>query len=715
MRAPNRAGLVSFSILLIGRLASPESVFAQFRIGGGQRGQSNYQQDAAPGVGGQRGNGGMTIPGNFPLQGLGGRIIPGNVPLQGNGGKDRQQPQRQRPGEVSNGRRGQTDGNPTVTNPGQPILGPDGRWRYPDGQPTTTGNTRPGMNPGQPFQATDGNWYYPDGRPYVAAQPAANPGQPFQATDGNWYYPDGRPYVAAQSAANPGQPFQATDGNWYYPDGRPYVAVAAPTTPAPAATAAASPRPNTTGPATPAANIIPEQGRPAAIASSPVRTRLPAARPMVREALGQELTRSLEEGIDRLENNLRVALFGEADEAAFLAIYRRSFTEDTPQYRLARKNIKYQDADELRQGLIIDQVVDAGAQVYPSKLEVSARFGALKKELLAGQSAADLDRASKALFRSYDQVARTPEFVDLGVPSPDQVRAEASRLRNLSELRQRLAEARSAAETAVTMDRNLWIVSYPGLPRDSVQAIDPRVCLWGTGGGAIDVREAGLADLGVPLLNRLVSPLPEAPKPPARSGALITNDRDAPASVNYVTDGVSYELKPGESRTHDVTAESRITYDQGRSLGAITYQLAPGTYRFSVADRAWQLMKPTFTVVIDNSANGCDFQCDVDDQARIVPARKTLEVAGNYPISIRFVREEGQPASSKVVEETRQVTVGVAPGSAALDLYPGSSQELCVRPVAAEAIASLPQPGPAASSPATAGRQPLLPTLDDLQ
>ncbi|QEH38795.1 hypothetical protein OJF2_74050 [Aquisphaera giovannonii] len=719
MRAPSRAGIASLSVLLTGLLAGQGPAHAQFRIGGGQRGQSNAQE-AAPGFGGQRGNGGTVFPGNFPQQGgVGGILFPGGFPQQGGGGMERQ-PQGRRPqrgeGDASNGRRGPTNGNPTGPNPGQPFQGSDGRWYYPDGRPYGSVHPGPGGNLGQPYQATDGNWYYPDGRPYTGvAQPAmgGNQGQPFLATDGNWYYPDGRPYtgVAAQpAAANPGQPYLAVDGNWYYPDGRPYVAPAAAA--APASTAATPSRPAATEPATPAANIIPDLARPAAIAGNSVRTRLPAARPPVRESLGQELTRSLEEGIERMEDNLRAALFGEADEAAFLAIYKRSFTEDTPQFRLARKNIKSLDADELRQGLAIDQVVDAGAQVYPSKLEVSARFGAFKREVLEGRSAAELDQASKALLKTYERIARAPEFADTGVPAPEQVRAEVARLRGLFEVRQRLA-APAPAEGTVAMDRRLWVVSYPGLPRDAIQAVDPQVCLWGTGTGAIDVREAGLVDLGVPLLNRVASPLPEAPKPPARSGALVYSAKDAPAPVNYVIDGASFELKPGESRSHEVAANSRITYDRGGGLGNMTYQLAAGSYRFAVEDRAWQLTKPTFSAVIDNSANGCDFRCEVDGQARTVPARKTLEVAGNYPISIRFEREEGQPASTKVLDEPRPVTVGVAPGSTALDLYPGTSQELCVRPVAPEAVASLPQAEP--TSPARAGRQPLLPTVDDLQ
>ena len=49
-----------------------------------------------------------------------------------------------------------------------------------------------------------------------------------------------------------------------------------------------------------------------------------------------------------------------------------------------------------------------------------------------------------------------------------------------------MAESREAAAgSMVTMDKRFWIVSYPGLPKDTVHAIDPRVCLCGTGTGTI--------------------------------------------------------------------------------------------------------------------------------------------------------------------------------------------------------------------------------------
>ena len=261
-----------------------------------------------------------------------------------------------------------------------------------------------------------------------------------------------------------------------------------------------------------------------------VRTRLPAARSTVREKLAQELPRSIEEGIDRLESRLRPALFSEADEAAFLAIYKRSFTEDTPQFRLARKNIKYLNADELRQGLIIDQIVDAGAQLYPSKLEISDKFGKFKREVLGGRSTAEFDQAAKALLNTYERIARLPEFADMGVPDPDQSEPRWRDCVAVSRFARKLAEAREAAGgSTVTMDRRFWLDLLPRLAqRHHPGDRSPDLPLRDRAPARSRRRDAGLLDLGVPLLNRELSPLPEVPRPPAPSGAMVYNSEDFP-------------------------------------------------------------------------------------------------------------------------------------------------------------------------------------------
>ena len=157
---------------------------------------------------------------------------------------------------------------------------------------------------------------------------------------------------------------------------------------------------------------------PRAVASNTVRTQLPAASALVHADLTRELGRSLEEGVERLENSLGDALFSEGDEASFLAIYKRSFDENTPQFRLARKNIKYLDAGELRQGLEIDGVLDARLQVYPAKLEVTAGFETLKRSLFEGQSSADVERAARGLVKTYETMARGQEFDTLHTRPP---------------------------------------------------------------------------------------------------------------------------------------------------------------------------------------------------------------------------------------------------------------------------------------------------------
>src|SRR5271157_3971843 len=622
-----RAGMMMWVVLTFGYLAYPGATLAQRRDGGFGQGLRSKAFESAPGFGGRR-------DGELPMMN----------PV---------------PSGVGPGRRfGRGDGMPG--GPGGPSYNLNPPYYLP-GQ--TYGGPYPNQslpNTGQPYQAADGNWYYPDGKPYstASAPTVANPGRPYLATDGNWYYPDGRPYstASAPTVADPGRPYLAVDGNWYYPDGRPYST---------AETTASRPTTAAAGDTQAVMNVLPDLERPPVVEKNNiVRTQVSAAPPSIRNDLAQGLARALEEGMDRLENSLREALFSEADEAAFLAIYKRSFTDDTPQFRLARKNIKYLDADELRQGLIIDGIVDAGAQVYPDKLELSAKFGTFKNAVLDDRSVAEYDRSARGLLKTYQQVAQSPEFNKLKVPDHDQIQAELVKLRHIVELRQRLVEAKETAIGGmITLDKRFRIVSYPGLPRDTVKAIDSQVCLWGTDSDMVEVRDAELLDLGVPLLNSAASPLPETPRPPASTGTVVYNPKNSPVTVHYVVDGAPFQLKPGESRSHEVKANSRFTYNRGETLGDATYQLIAGTYKFSIQDRAWQVTKGSFSVVIDNSANGYDFHCEVDGQPRVIPPQKTLELASIYPMSIRFDRGHGQGMACKLIDESLKVTVGVAPGS----------------------------------------------------
>ena len=641
--------ITTLAVLISGYLANPGTALAQ-RIGGGL-------------VGGLigRGGGGVGIGTGGGLPGQGGMLGGGftSSPLPFGGGMNRG-------GLFNNNNSTNNPYGPTYPGYGQPYTYPNQGSRQP-AQPVPTSHS---SSSGQPYLATDGKYYYPDGRPYT---PPANP-----------------------APRRRRQPRAAT-----------------------ATSAAASP-----APATPEANVIPEFDGSVALATNMVRTQVPAVAAAVHDELVQELGRSLEGGFERLGRSLGEALFGAQDETSFLAIYKRSFDENTSQYRLARKNIKYLDAGELRQGLEIDGIKDAGVHVYPAKLEASAAFQTFKQSVLDGQSAVEVERASRGLLKTYEGLAQSPEFEGLNVPSPDQVRKAAAGLQQLFEVRLRLAEAKApAAGRMITLDRRFRIVRLAGLPRETVQAVDSQICLVGkgtgtgiSGGDAIEIEDADLTDLGVPLLHPDASPVAETPRPTAStasSGALVQNAGSNPAKVSYVVDGRSYELKPGESRTHATSAKSKISFNRGGSQGNTEYQLSSGTYRFAIQERAWQFHKMSYAVVLDNSANGCEFRCDIDGRARRVAAHQTLDLTSDYPMTIRFDRGNGQGASTKLLGEPRSVTIGVVPGSVALDLFPGMTRDLAVRPISLEAIATSANPAPVPAP--KLGRQPILPTVDDLE
>jgi hypothetical protein len=657
--------VLTVSVLIAGSLVTSGTARAQ-RLGGGLVGGLISR-------GG--GGGGFGIGGGLPGAGglLGGGLTPGPAPF--GGGWKR--------GGVFNNNNNTAGGSPypsSYPGYGPPYIYPNQGYRQPT-QPVPTPTPTP-------------------------TSYSSGSGQPYLATDGKYYYPDGRPYTPAVTAAPIARPAPA-----------PATAPAPRATAAPATAAAASP-----APVTPEANVIPDLDGSVPVATNMVRTQVPAVAASVHDELAQELGRSLEGGLERLERSLGETLFSAGDEASFLAIYRRSFDENTSQYRLARKNIKYLDAAELRRGLEIDGITDAGAQVYPARLESSAAFQTFKQAILDGHSAAEVERATRGLLKTYEGLTRSREFEGLNLPSPDELRKVAAGLQQMFDVRQRLAEAKApAAGRMITLDRRFRIVRVPGLPRENVQAVDPQICLIGKGtgpsaGDAIEIEDGDLTDLGVPLLHPGALPLDETPRPSASTastGALVQNPKGSPAKLNYVVDGRSYELRPGESRAHAVTPKSRISFNRGGSRGNAEYQLSAQTYRFAIQEHGWELHKMSYAIVLDNSANGCEFRCEIDGRARSVAAHHTLSLTSSYPLAIRFDRGNGQGASSKLLGEPRSVTIGVAPGSVALDLFPGIPLDLAVRPTSFEAIATPAIPAPAQLP--KLGRQPILPTVDDLE
>jgi hypothetical protein len=466
------------------------------------------------------------------------------------------------------------------------------------------------------------------------------------------------------------------------------------------------------------------------VASNSLWAQLPAASPAVQADAAQELSKSLALALDRLENNLSDALFTQDDEANLLNIYNRDYREDSSQYRLARKSIKDLDAGELRRSLNVDSITDSEAQVYPAKLEVSAALRTLKRSTLPESTLADCEPAAEALIQTYQRVARAPEFASQRLTPPDQIQAAVSGIRQLVEVHQRLTETSArglapAPGAMITLDKHFWIIRYPNLTANLLRAIDSKVCLRGTGAGRLEIQEAELTDLGVPLLHPGATPLADARGSSATSGVLVYNPAGNKMKVGYVIDGVSYELKPGDSRAHAITAKSQITYNRGGTLGNATYKLTASTYQFAIQARGWQVNKATFSVLIDNAANGSDFRCEIDGKAQTIPAHQSLQRTSPYPIAIRFDQGNGQATRSKLLGDARVVTVGVAPGTTALDLFAGTSQDLAVQPAGLAAIASQSPtqtgtpsqttPAPAMAGPTAIGRQSILPGVEDLQ
>jgi hypothetical protein len=204
------------------------------------------------------------------------------------------------------------------------------------------------------------------------------------------------------------------------------------------------------------------------------------------------------------------------------------------------------------------------------------------------------------------------------------------------------------------------IAYHPGLPDGSVVVLDAETVMVGTGGvGKFEMERGNVAAaVGYPL--SMGQPLPDNESKLVRSGVLIENPTND--TVNYLVDSSQFSMQPGYRQA--LTASSSvIKFDRGNGGKAATYKLAPGTYRFVIKNRAWDMYQAKFAVTIDNSQNSEPFQYIVQGEHAAVAAGQSQTHKSSYPIIIRFDRGNGGATKQVLFEETEgtlEVAVNLA-------------------------------------------------------
>lgn len=77
---------------------------------------------------------------------------------------------------------------------------------------------------------------------------------------------------------------------------------------------------------------------------------------------------------------------------------------------------------------------------------------------------------------------------------------------------------------------------------------------------------------------------------------LIVNPADSGGDVNYVLNGSSYSIRPGQTQSLDNDRLWTIDFASGGPRGPVRYSLSPGQFKFVVKETGWELVRSTTQV-----------------------------------------------------------------------------------------------------------------------
>ena len=195
------------------------------------------------------------------------------------------------------------------------------------------------------------------------------------------------------------------------------------------------------------------------------------------------------------------------------------------------------------------------------------------------------------------------------------------------------------------------------------------VMVGGNGRGPIAVTYGNAAEaLGFSVVTAM--PVPDSQGEEVKSGVLLVNPAGSDANVVYFVNATRYVMKPGMSQKLPAGPNWVVDFDRGGSWGHAAYTVADGTYYFTPSEHGWNLYRERFDVVLDNSENPNAFNYSLNGEEKTVPANRTATVSGNYPMAIRFDRGNGLQRTSKTLNFSGTVQIGVNVRDNLWDIFP---------------------------------------------
>jgi hypothetical protein len=116
------------------------------------------------------------------------------------------------------------------------------------------------------------------------------------------------------------------------------------------------------------------------------------------------------------------------------------------------------------------------------------------------------------------------------------------------------------------------------------------------------------AQVGAAAANRalpataVASPRKNSTQPAGRVTLRNTSGKGVP--VAFLVDGKDIELDDGASQHFTATGTRIVEFDRGDEFGSARYELTPGSYQFSIAERGWQLLRENSASLQTTAAAG---------------------------------------------------------------------------------------------------------------
>ncbi|MFT5523102.1 MAG: hypothetical protein ACI9HK_001046 [Pirellulaceae bacterium] len=154
------------------------------------------------------------------------------------------------------------------------------------------------------------------------------------------------------------------------------------------------------------------------------------------------------------------------------------------------------------------------------------------------------------------------------------------------------------------------------------------------------------------------NPLPATSQSAISGGVIIVNPELNGGNVGFAVGSERFSLEPGFQQALPASSQRIIRFDRGGNFGLVRYSLTDGVYTFKVSDHGWDLVRKTYNIEIDNTANLNGFRYVVDGQLVVVPAGEVNSHKGRFPLVVGFDRGDGgDPAVMRLVRGTFQIRI----------------------------------------------------------